>query len=318
MDNTWTGVHTYPANTTVTIIWYHSPWHGLAYYDINGTIVSDWTGWGYNITMNTNYVLRAVYFTYQPLHISISPLNATVPLNRPATFLANISDGYYGATTTFYVNNTLAKALWFDNTPEWNFPSPQPKSPGGQIEWIFTPTSPGVYFIYAKAEDLWPYETRSKTAIITVKGPRCPAARFTGEPKESHQYGPVHFDASASSSGFDGDDECPISEYNWNFGDGYSGTGKTTTHIYATAGNYTVTLTVIAPSIQPHIDPQYVGTNMTSTTIQVKQVLPVGGYSSLVEGYTIARLLTTYLTTAALLASIVLVFRHKKQEHKHP
>lgn len=34
------GIHTYPANTTVTIYWYHTPWYGLAYYDINGTIAA--------------------------------------------------------------------------------------------------------------------------------------------------------------------------------------------------------------------------------------------------------------------------------------
>lgn len=36
-----------------------------------------------------------------------------------------------------------------------------------------------------------------------------------------------------------------IVTYAWNFGDGYTGSGSTISHVYATAGNYAVTLTVI-------------------------------------------------------------------------
>jgi hypothetical protein len=166
------GIHTYPANTTVSIRWWHAPYHLLAHYNINGTIIPFPNGYGYNITMNANYVLTAVYFSYDPIKISIRPLNATVFANNPVTFLANISGGYYGAAIRFYVDNTVAKSYWLDNTPIWNFTeSPRPVSPDGKIEWNFTPTSPGVYFVIAHAEDEWPYETQPKMAIITVQGP---------------------------------------------------------------------------------------------------------------------------------------------------
>ena len=36
----------------------------------------------------------------------------------------------------------------------------------------------------------------------------------------------------------------PISSYQWNFGDGQTGTGQSTTHVYSQAGNYNVTLIV--------------------------------------------------------------------------
>jgi PKD repeat protein len=49
---------------------------------------------------------------------------------------------------------------------------------------------------------------------------------------------PVTFDASAST------DNVSIVSYEWNFGDGTTGTGKTTTHAYTNLGAYTVTLTV--------------------------------------------------------------------------
>jgi myo-inositol-hexaphosphate 3-phosphohydrolase len=47
------------------------------------------------------------------------------------------------------------------------------------------------------------------------------------------------FDASASS-----DPDGPIASYAWTFGDGGTGTGAVTTHGFAAAGTYTVTLTV--------------------------------------------------------------------------
>jgi len=48
----------------------------------------------------------------------------------------------------------------------------------------------------------------------------------------------VTFDGSASTDNFD------IVSYEWDFGDGTSGTGKTTTYEYTDAGTYTVTLMV--------------------------------------------------------------------------
>ena len=163
---------------------------------------------------------------------------------------------------------------------------------------------------------MWPYEVKSKTAIITVKGPHSPVAEFTENPQAPHPHEAVCFDASASLPGFDGDDECPISEYNWDFGDGYSGTGKTITHVYGESGNYTVTLTVTAPGIQPYIDAQYVSANTISTVIQVKQVLPVGGYSTQTRGFEIAQPLANYVATAIVLAVTTVVIRRKNQRNK--
>jgi len=66
-----------------------------------------------------------------------------------------------------------------------------------------------------------------------------PSASFTSSP-ESPEYGKtVTFDASNSS-----DTDGTIANYAWNFDDGSAGTGKTTTHVYASVGTYGVTLTV--------------------------------------------------------------------------
>ncbi|MEP5610764.1 MAG: PKD domain-containing protein [Cyclobacteriaceae bacterium] len=49
----------------------------------------------------------------------------------------------------------------------------------------------------------------------------------------------VFFDGSAST-----DADGTIASYEWNFGDGSSGSGATTSHTYTSAGNYTASLTV--------------------------------------------------------------------------
>ncbi len=154
--------------------------------------------------------------------------------------------------------------------------------------------------------------------IITPRTPPCsPVASFTEYPKEPYVYQPVYFDASPSLPGYDGDDECPITEYHWSFGDGTSGTGKTIRHVYDKPGDYTVTLTVYAPGIPPYIAPQYVGTNTTDTIQHVKHVLPVGGYSFSIDKHTTATPLATYLTLIAIIATTFSLIRRRQKTEKH-
>ncbi|MHA7269823.1 PKD domain-containing protein [Arthrobacter sp. HLT1-20] len=73
----------------------------------------------------------------------------------------------------------------------------------------------------------------------------------------------ISVNASASS-----DPDGNISSYAWNFGDSTTGTGQQTTHTYAQAGTYQVTLTVTDNSG---------ATATTSRTVQVSTTPPVGG-----------------------------------------
>ncbi|MGD2090985.1 MAG: PKD domain-containing protein [Candidatus Aminicenantes bacterium] len=70
-------------------------------------------------------------------------------------------------------------------------------------------------------------------------GGNAPTASFTFSPLGGHAPLDVTFDASASS-----DPDGQITNYNWNFGDSFTGTGQTILHRYETEGEYTVTLTV--------------------------------------------------------------------------
>ena len=67
-----------------------------------------------------------------------------------------------------------------------------------------------------------------------------PTAAFSASPNPASTGQPVNFDASGSSDPGGGG----ITSYAWDFGDGSSGAGVTTSHAYGAAGTYTVQLTV--------------------------------------------------------------------------
>src|SRR6185369_12064385 len=67
-----------------------------------------------------------------------------------------------------------------------------------------------------------------------------PTASFTISPTPATEDVPLNFDASASTIGTG----ATSVTYAWTFGDGTTGTGKTTTHTYGSDGSYLVALTV--------------------------------------------------------------------------
>jgi len=77
----------------------------------------------------------------------------------------------------------------------------------------------------------------SATTSVVTSGPLVagPKAAFTSTMKRSK----ASFDGSSSTS-----DAGTITQYAWNFGDGSTGAGVTTSHVYSAAGSYSVTLTV--------------------------------------------------------------------------
>ena len=80
-------------------------------------------------------------------------------------------------------------------------------------------------------------------------------------------------DASASTPG-----DAPIAEYQWDFGDGSTGSGEQASHRYAEDGEFTVTLTLVDDNA---------ATASTSNTINVANDLPVAAFSATVNALTV-------------------------------
>jgi len=101
-------------------------------------------------------------------------------------------------------------------------------------------------------------DTTSRTVRVE-RDIRPPTARFTFSPTNPDPGETVSFDASDSTA-----PDGSIVEYEWDFGDGSSGWGRTTSHSYASEGTYTVRLTVTD---------DHGGTDSTTRSIEVGDVL---------------------------------------------
>ena len=95
--------------------------------------------------------------------------------------------------------------------------------------------NPGQYTVTLKVTD--DLNVTSTTATHTVTVDAVPKASFTAAPDRGDLA--VAFDAGGSSDSFG-----TITSYSWDFGDGGHASGKTPSHTYSHAGEYTVTLTV--------------------------------------------------------------------------
>ena len=101
-------------------------------------------------------------------------------------------------------------------------------------DWDTTTVADGQYTLYAKAYDQAGNSKVSSGETITVDN-TLPIAAFTHSVSELT----VSFDASGSTDVTSG-----IDRYEWDFGDGGTGSGVSPSHTYPDAGTYTVTLKV--------------------------------------------------------------------------
>ena len=100
-----------------------------------------------------------------------------------------------------------------------------------------TYSSPGRYTVALTVTDELGMPSTTTTHTVTVDA--APTASFAASPNPATLGPAVAFDARGSS-----DSLGTITAYSWDFGDGSTGSGATTTHAYQTPGHYTITLTI--------------------------------------------------------------------------
>jgi hypothetical protein len=177
----------------------------------------------------------------------------------------------------------------------------------------------GTWTANANAQLADEYLTDSVTFDVLPLLPRSPKAYFTENLHELFVHEQIFFDASLSEPGFDGDNNCSIVEYRWDFGDGtqVNTTVPTIYHAYSSAGVYYVTLTVYAPGIPTFVDPRYVDLSITyPPQRKVVHLVPVGGYSQPFQNSAQTNLVTHVFAPAEMLTIAFVVLGRKRTRTK--
>jgi hypothetical protein len=119
------------------------------------------------------------------------------------------------------------------------------------------------------------------TVYIPKPLPYSPTADFTWHPLHPKTDEEIEFDATSSSSGFDGKVTCPIDTYTWDFDDGNVTvtTDPVIYHTYTAEATYSVNLTVYAPP-GPDPDLTYDPYHWTINDVMVS-IPPTGRYIDL-------------------------------------
>lgn len=121
----------------------------------------------------------------------------------------------------------------------WNFGDGSTGT-GATVDHRFT--APGDYTVTLTVVDnMGAHASHSEeiTIVANTTGNLIPTASFTIESGVLYAGTNISFDASGST-----DTDGSIVRYSWEFGDGSSGTGSSIDHLYASPGDYTVTLEV--------------------------------------------------------------------------
>lgn len=119
----------------------------------------------------------------------------------------------------------------------WDFGDPSASTPATDISATHTYRNPGTYLVKLTVTDDEGVMNSQMIAIVATNPP--PVVDFTVSNDYPRAGDVVRFDASAST-----DANGQIASYQWDFGDGNTGSGVETSHAYAEDGYYVVILTL--------------------------------------------------------------------------
>ena len=219
---------------------------GSASFDPDGTIVAyDWDFGGGNT--GTGVSATHTYTTDGTFNVTLTVTDdggATDSATTTATIGVGNQPPVANANGPY--NGTVGVAVQFDGSASFD--------PDGTIvayDWDFgdgntgngpTPShtyaADGTYNVTLTVTDDGAVTGTTTTTATIGQGNQAPVADPNG-PYTGTAGVPVNFDGTGSN-----DPDGTIVAYDWNFGDGNSGTGPTPSHTYATDGTFNVTLTV--------------------------------------------------------------------------
>lgn len=145
---------------------------------------------------------------------------AAAPTGGPAPLLVYFTDQSSGTPTA-----------WM-----WEFGEGGGYSTSSQRNPQYTYSNPGTYTVTLTISNIHGSDTKQRTDYIVVSA--------AGAPPVSHFAATPLSGAAPLTVAFTDQSTGNPAEWMWSFGDGGAGTQKNPTHVYATPGTYTVTLTV--------------------------------------------------------------------------
>ncbi len=152
-----------------------------------------------------------------------------------ASFTASPTSGTVPLTVSFDASGSMDP----DNditSYSWNFGD---GNSGTGVSATNDYLNPGTYTAILTVTDAFGLSDQTSILIEAQPANSLPVAAFTASPTSGTVPFLVSFDASGST-----DPDNDITSYDWNFGDGFAGTGVTIDHLYNLSGPITVTLTV--------------------------------------------------------------------------
>lgn len=198
---------------------------------------------GQNVALNVTLNATDSRYEGPGLNVSLPPGWSTAPSDNDGGTYKSIFDG--------------AELVWL-NRGEKN-PELYLGPPPNEVSGSYTVTVRGSAVNTTPSPSV--RETDTSTVTLTVVGNEVPASDFSYTPSSPSVTDPVSFDATQSN-----DPDGVIVSYDWEFGDGSTGTGETATHTYSTPDVHTVNLTVTDDNG---------ATETFSQTVTVSGTLPV-------------------------------------------